>query len=221
MASRGRRLRRYALEGLAVIGPIGLSVWVLVWLFGRLDGILGQYLGPVLGWSAPGAGLAILLVLLVVVGWFAERTLGTRLVSWWEHLLARVPIASQVYRGSRRIVKTVLGEDRIAFQEVVAFEWPRDGCWVVGFVTGPGPKRIRDAVGEDAVTIYLPTAPNPASGYLITLPSAELMPLSVSVEEAFTYVLSAGSVSLNEAGRALAGVAPPRDPGTTRGGDVR
>lgn len=205
-----RKLRRYMLEGLAIIGPVGLSVWVLVWLFERLDGLLGQYLAPVLGWSAPGAGLVLLLSLLLVVGWIAERALGARLVAYWDGFMARVPVASQVYRGSRRIVKTVLGEDRLAFKEVVAFEWPRDGCWVVGFVTGPAPEAVRSKLGDErAATIYLPTAPNPASGYLVMLPRDRLTSLEVSVEEAFTYVLSAGSVPLHQAADILAGVEPP------------
>ncbi|MGD2071740.1 MAG: DUF502 domain-containing protein [Gemmatimonadota bacterium] len=211
-----RKLRRYLLEGLAVIGPLGLSIWVLVWLFTRLDRILGQYLDPVLGWPAPGLGLLLLVVLLVVTGWVTERTLGARLVRSSEALLARVPVARQVYRGSRRIVRTVLGEDRIAFQEVAVFEWPDEGRWVLGFITGPAPDEVQERLGEEAVTLYMPTAPNPASGYLIMLPRSRLVLLDVSVEEAFTFVLSAGSVPIGQAGELLQGVGPP--PGTFPGG---
>lgn len=194
-----RNLRRYLFEGLAVIGPVGLSVWVLAWLFGRLDGILGQYLDPVLGWSAPGVGLLVLILLLLTVGWATERALGTRLVGLWESLMTRVPVARQVYRGSQRILRTALGEDRIAFQEVVAFEWPDDRRWTIGFVTGSAPDEVRDRLGDDATTVYMPTAPNPASGYLIMMSRSDLLPLQVSVEEAFTFVLSAGSVSVGSA----------------------
>lgn len=208
---RFRTLRRFLIGGLAVIGPLGLSIWVLFWLFRHLDGILGQYLGPVLGWSAPGLGLLALLLLLLGVGWLAERTLGARLLAYSESLMARVPVARQVYRGSRRIMRTVLGKDRIAFQEVVGFEWPDDRRWAVGFVTGPAPEPIEARLGEAAVTVYMPTAPNPASGYLIMMPRSRLVVLDVSVEEAFTFVLSAGSVPISEAGELLGRTDLPGD----------
>lgn len=200
-----RNLRRYLLEGLAVIGPVGLSIWALTWLFVRMDGILGRYLDPALGWSVPGVGLLLLILLLLAVGWATERALGARLVGAWDALMTRVPVARQVYRGSRRILRTVLGEDRIAFQEVVAFEWPDDQRWAVGFVTGSPPPEVCARLGEDAATVYMPTAPNPASGYLLMMARSNLVPLDVSVEEAFTFVLSAGSVSVG------GGAPPPRD----------
>ena len=140
-----RSLRRYLLEGLAVIGPVGLSVWVLAWLFVRMD----------------------------------------------------------------RIFKTVLGEGRMAFQEVVAFQWPEDQRWAMGFVTGSPPDRIRARLGNDAVTIYMPTAPNPASGYLVMMAREDLVSLDVSVEEALTYVLSAGSVTVDEDPPSTSNISPP------------
>ncbi|MFP3947524.1 MAG: DUF502 domain-containing protein [Gemmatimonadota bacterium] len=194
-----RNLRRYLLGGLAVIGPMGLSIWVLAWLFVRLDGLLGRYLDPTLGWSAPGVGLLVLVVLLLLVGWSTERALGARLVSIGDALMARLPVARQVYRGSRRIFRTVLGEDRIAFQEVVAFKWPDDKRWAIGFVTGSPPPEVGARLGGEAATVYMPTAPNPASGYLVMMARSDLVSLDVSVEEAFTFVLSAGSVSVETA----------------------
>lgn len=192
-------VRRYLLEGLAVIGPVGLSIWVLAWLFVRMDGILGRYLDPVLGWSAPGVGLLILLMLLLVVGWLTERALGGRLMNAWDSFMERVPVARQIYGGSRRIFRTVLGEDRIAFQEVVAFQWPDDRRWAIGFVTGSPPPEVKARLGNDSTTIYMPTAPNPASGYLVMMAREDLVSLDVTVEEAFTVVLSAGSVSMEGA----------------------
>jgi len=195
-------LRRYLLEGLVVIGPVGLSVWALTWLFVRMDGIFGRYLDPMLGWSAPGVGLVLLILLLLVVGWTAERALGARLVAAWDALMTQVPVVRQVYRGSRRILRTVLGEDRIAFQEVVAFPWPDDQRWAIGFVTGSPPAEVRGRIGGDSVTVYMPTAPNPASGYLVMMARRDLVSLDISVEDAFTFVLSAGSVSVEGCPRA-------------------
>lgn len=207
-----RTLRRYLLEGLAVIGPVGVSIWVLAWLFTHLDPILGRYLVPVVGRPTPGVGLLALLVLLLLAGWLTERALGARLLAAWDSFMTRVPVVREIYGGSRRILKTVLGEGRVAFKEVVAFRWPDDRRWTVGFVTGSPPQAVREHVGEDSVTVYMPTAPNPASGYLIMMDRSDLVPLDVTVEQAFTFVLSAGSVSVEEklwARKGLGRTGPP------------
>jgi len=199
-----RTLRRYLVEGLAVIGPAGVTVFVLVWLFRRLDGLLGESLYEALGYRVPGLGIGVLVALIAFVGWLTERTLGARLVSAWDRALKRVPLARRIYGGASRIIGSVVGEDRYAFQEVVLFEYPTPGLWSVGFVTGAAAAATEEILGEPAVTIYMPTAPNPMSGYLIQLPRSRVRKLDVDVEEAFTYVLSAGAVSLDRAGTVLA-----------------
>ena len=199
-----RTLRRYLLEGLAVIGPVGVTVFVLVWLFQRLDGLLGESLYEALGHRVPGLGILVLLVLVVLVGWLTERTLGARIVAAWDRMLRRVPVARRIYSGASRILGSLVGEDRYAFQEVVLFEYPTAGLWSVGFVTGSAAEATEEILGEDGVTIYMPTAPNPMSGYLIQLPRSRVRTLDSTVEEAFTYVFSAGAVSLDRAGTVLA-----------------
>ena len=209
-----RSLRRYLLEGLALVGPVGLTVFVLVWIFRHLDGILGQFLYPALGpYAVPGLGIVGLLILLVVSGWLAEKVLGARLVAKWDQLLRKLPVARRVYAGSSRIFRTVLGEERYAFQEVVLFEYPNPGSWSVGFVTGGAPEVMEERFGEEGVTVYMPTAPNPMSGYLLIFPRSRVTPLDVTTEEAFTFVLSAGSVSLSQAQAILAEAGEP--PGET------
>jgi uncharacterized membrane protein len=199
-----RMLRRYLVEGLAVIGPVGVTVFVLAWLFRRLDGLLGDSLYAALGYRIPGLGIAVLVVLVALVGWLTERALGARLVSAWDRTMKRVPLARRIYGGASRIIGSLVGEDRYAFQEVVLFEYPVPGLWSVGFVTGAAAGATEELLGEAAVTVYMPTAPNPMSGYLIQLPRSRVRTLDVSVDEAFTYVLSAGAVSLDRAGRVLA-----------------
>jgi uncharacterized membrane protein len=199
-----RTLRRYLVAGLAVIGPLGVTVFVLVWLFRQLDGLLGDSLSEVLGYRMPGLGIVVLVGLVVLAGWLAERAVGARLVSAWDRTLKRVPVARRIYGGASRIIGSLVGEDRYAFQEVVLFEYPTPGLWSVGFVTGPAAKAIERMLGEAGITVYMPTAPNPMSGYLIQLPRSRVRTLDVQVEEAFTYVLSAGAVSLDRAGSVLA-----------------
>jgi uncharacterized membrane protein len=199
--SRFKRPRRYFFGGLALVAPIGATLWVLWWLFRRLDGILGPYLDPVLGRSAPGLGILTLVLALIAVGWLAERTLGRRLTAIWEWTVAHVPVARPVYRGSRRLVEAMVGQDAKAFKEAVLLEYPRRGVWSVAFVTGSTPDDLKDEVGEDGLTVFLPTAPNPMSGFLLVVPREDVRPLAVSTEDAMTFVLSMGSVSLE--GRTL------------------
>ncbi|NNF37222.1 MAG: DUF502 domain-containing protein [Gemmatimonadetes bacterium] len=195
-----RRIRRYLLEGLALVVPIGATAWILLWLFRRLDGILGPYLDPVLGRSAPGLGIIALVALLVAIGWLAERTLGRRATQLWTRTVERVPLVRPLYRGSRRIVQAVLGEESRAFKETVLFEYPHPGTWSVGFVTGKAPPGLPEAVGSPAVTVFLPTAPNPLSGFLLIMPRARTHPLSIPPDEALTFVLSMGSASIDPEG---------------------
>ncbi len=206
-ASRPRPLRtvqRYLLQGLAVIGPLGITVYVLVWLFRELDGVLGEHVATVVGRPLPGLGLALLIVLLILTGWVAQWAIGARLLARWDDLLGRVPVARRVYSASRRVVHALTRDERYAFREVVLFEFPTPGLWSVGFVTGPAARTVNERLGEVSVTVYLPTAPNPMSGFLIQLPRSKVRALEVTTEEAFTYVMSAGAVSVDRAADVLA-----------------
>lgn len=195
--------RRYLLQGLVVIGPLGVTAWVLYSLFLWVDGIIGRWLTPVLGWSVPGAGAVLLLLLLLLVGWIVERTIGGRMIRLGERLLDRVPVVRRVHRGSSRVFRALLGEEKMAFREVVLFQHPSPGLWALGLVTGPAPDVAREALEDEGVTIYLPTAPNPMSGYLIIANRKDVRKTSLTVEEVFTYTLSAGSVSTERAAELL------------------
>ncbi len=193
-----RRIRRYLLEGLALVAPTAATLWVLWWVFTRLDGILGPRFDPILGRSAPGLGLATLILLLVAIGWMTERTLGRRLTNLWDWTLEHIPVARPIYRGSRRIVQAVVGQEARAFKEAVLFEYPQPGTWAIAFVTGRAPARIRDELGEDSITLFLPTAPNPMSGFLLMVSRSQVRSLDVDTEEAMTFVLSMGAVPIQE-----------------------
>ncbi|MGI9625295.1 MAG: DUF502 domain-containing protein [Longimicrobiales bacterium] len=190
--------RRYFLQGLAVIGPLGVTAYVLAWLFRVVDGLLGRYLTSIPGWSAPGVGVLLLVALVIVVGWVVERTLGRRLLTIGERILGRVPVVRQLYRGSSRIVRTVLGDERMAFREVVLFEHPSPGLWALGFVTNDAPPVAEEVLTDPGVTLFLPTAPNPMSGFVVLVDQSKVRKTDLSVEEAFTYVLSAGAVALSD-----------------------
>ena len=196
-------LRRYLLGGLVVTGPLGITALVLRWLFVHVDGLLGQWVDPLLGRSAPGLGALLLVVLLLFVGWVVERTVGGRLIELGERILNRVPIVRRLYGGSSRIVKAVIGEEKMAFREVVLFEHPGPGLWAFGLVTARAPSAAADVLSDEGVTIYLPTAPNPMSGYLVITDRSNTRPTGMTPEEVFTFVLSAGSVSPGRAAELL------------------
>lgn len=220
MKSIGRILRRRLIAGLIVIAPLGVTVYILYLLFTTLDGILGRSLYQRIGYSIPGLGLVLLVLLLLAVGWAAEATLGAKVLNWWHMALDRVPLVSRLYSATRRIIGTVFaGEDRRFFRSVVLFEYPSPGQWTLGFETGTAPRALDDRV-ENGITIFLPTAPNPVTGFLIIAPEASVVRLPVTVEEGFTYVLSAGAVPPMGVRRrspasAASGPAPsPAEPGS-------
>jgi uncharacterized membrane protein len=195
MTELRRLLKRRLIAGLIVIAPLGVTLWVLWWLFGVVDGILGTFLEMVLGTRIPGLGLVMLVLILLGVGWLAEETLGAQILEWWHRALDRVPLVSRVYGATRRIVGSVFGgKEQRFFREVVFFEYPARGQWTLGFVTGGTPPALQDRM-EGGVTVFLPTSPNPVTGFLIIVPEDRIVRLPITVEEGFTFILSAGAVA--------------------------
>lgn len=192
-----RALRRHLIAGLVVIAPVTATVLVLVWIFQLLDGLLGRFFYPALmrvfGWYPPGIGLLALITLLLVVGWIAELAIGSRVLNWWNSLLERIPLTRTIYGAANRIVRTVLGEGSRPFQKVVLVEYPSPGRWCVGFLAARAPAITRPHI-EDGVSVFIPTTPNPTSGFIVIMPAARVIELALTVDQAFTFILSAGSV---------------------------
>ena len=184
MNTLGKALRRRLIAGLIVIAPLGVTAYILWWLFRTVDGLLGRHLYGVIGITIPGLGLLLLVAILLVVGWLAERTIGAQMLNGWHGLLDRVPIVSRLYGATRRIVGSVFGGDeKKFFREVVLFEYPSPGQWTLGFVTGRAPRALDGRV-RDGITIFLPTAPNPVTGFLIIVPRERTIRLPVHVAPA-------------------------------------
>ena len=198
--SWGRALKRHLIAGLIVIAPLTATIWVLVWIFQLLDGVLGRFLYPGLGavlgrerLVVPGLGLLALFVLLVATGWGAERAIGSRVIRWWNGLLERLPVVRRIYGASNRIVRTVFGNEAKPFSTVVAVEYPAPGRWAIGFLAGNAPSEATDRLGE-LLAIFIPTTPNPTTGWVTLVRREQVVPLVMSVDEAFTLILSAGAV---------------------------
>lgn len=216
-----RSLKRHLIAGLIVIAPLTVTIWVLVWIFQLLDGVLGRFLYPGLGavlgrerLVVPGLGLLALFVLLVATGWLAERAIGHRFIKWWNGLLERLPVVRRIYGASNRIVRTVFGNESKPFSQVVLVEYPAPGRWSLGFLAGEGPAEVSAQLGE-LLAVFIPTTPNPTTGWVAFLRREQVVPLAMSVDEAFTLILSAGSVRPPEVADSGAAVraAPAQLPG--------
>lgn len=209
-------VKGHLITGLIVIAPVGVTAFVLWWLFQLLDGVLGQFFAPFLPFHIPGLGLMALVLLLLGTGWVANRTIGGRIFRWTDRIFEAFPFTRGVYGASSRIVRTLFERERRPFRQVVLFEYPTDGRWSIGFIAAQGPAFARHAAGADLVTIFMPTTPNPTTGFLVMLDRSRVVPVAMSVEEAFTFILSVGTVSpprLETAARAArGGGAPGADP---------
>lgn len=198
--------RRYLLTGVAVIAPVGVTVFVLYWIFNRLDAILGRIFSAI-GLRIPGLGFLVLILLVVAVGWVAQHTVGRQLINMSRNWLTRFPLTRSIYGAASQIIEQLVGEQKRFFKSCVLIEFPRDGCYAVGFLTGPAAVEISELADEESVAVFLPTTPNPTSGYLLFLPRTKVMPLKMTVEEGFKLIISGGVVTPE----AIRGVAGPAD----------
>ncbi len=193
-SGRSAHLRRRLIAGLIVIAPVTVTGIVLWWLFNLVDGLLGQFLYPWLPFPIPGLGLIALLILLFLVGWGAERAVGSRLVAGWTTLLERIPLARRIYGAANSITRTMFGEQERPFKSVVLVEWPGDDRWSIGFLAGAAAGIMRRHV-DDAVSVFIPTTPNPTTGFLTVVPRSKTILLDLTIDQAFTFILSAGAAT--------------------------
>lgn len=190
----GRRLRTYFFTGLVVLAPVGVTIGILVWGFRLVDGILGDLVRETLGVYVPGAGLVVLLVGVMVIGFVVRLAAGRQLLYWWNLALSRFPLTGRIYHSASQIVQTIVGEQKRIFQRPVLIPYPTDGLWAVAFVTNDRSPPL-PGVEEPCVNVFVPTTPNPTSGFLLIVPTSRLRPLDVTIEEAMKLVISAGAVA--------------------------
>lgn len=186
-------LRRYLLTGIVVSAPVGVTAFVLYWIFGRLDAIVGGFLRN-LGLRLPGLGLLILIVFLIIVGWLAQQAVGHQLIGLGRKWLSRFPLTRSIYNAASQIVETLVGENRKLFKACVLIQYPREGLWSLGFVTSMASQEVSEIADETSIAVFVPTAPNPTSGYILFVPVSQVRRLRMSVEEGFRVVISGGAV---------------------------
>lgn len=193
--SRVPRLRRYFFVGLVVIAPVGVTVLVLRWIFETLDAILGRPIQAAIGFAIPGLGFVLLGLVVLAVGWVVHQAIGLRVLRAWNDTLLRFPVAGRLYNAASQIVQSVVSDKSRIFKRTVLVPYPTEGLWAVGFVTNDDAPVMTRIVGQPCVNVFVPTTPNPTSGFLLVIPRTRVIETDISIEEAMKFVISAGAVS--------------------------
>ena len=189
-----RVVRRYLLTGLLVLLPVAVTVFVLLRLFFALDDILGRFVETYIGRPLPGVGLVALVALVMAIGAIASNIIGRRLIHAGEGMVTRVPLMGWIYRTTKQLFSTLL-EESSSFRKVVLVPYPEKGTYSVAFLTSDSPTAIERELGKGFVTVFLPTTPNPTSGIMLVVPSDDVIPLDMTVDEGLKLVISAGALA--------------------------
>lgn len=194
------RLRNYFLAGVVVAAPMGITLYV-TWAFvsfvdRSIKPLIPDAYNPetYFRFSFPGLGLLIMLVLLTLLGALAANFFGQTLLDYGERLVARMPIMRGVYNATKQILETVTTPSGASFRQAALIEYPRKGLWTICFITGEAQGEVQARTADPVISVYVPTTPNPTSGFLLFVPRAEIITLDMSVEEAVKMVISMGLV---------------------------
>jgi uncharacterized membrane protein len=199
------RLRAYFLTGIIVTAPVAITIYVVyqvvTFFDARITALIPARYHPeaYLPFAIPGLGLLVMLVVLTLIGMLTTNFVGRSLVRLGESLVSRMPIVRSLYGTLKQIFETVLAQSSRSFREVVLIEYPRRDIWAIAFVTGSTKGEVQERTPDDIVNVFLPTTPNPTSGFLLFVPRQDLIHLDMTVEEGIKMVISGGIV------------APPRD----------
>ncbi|MBT9490214.1 MAG: DUF502 domain-containing protein [Rubrivivax sp.] len=201
-------MKKYLIAGLLVWLPLAITIWVLSWLLGALDGMFAWLLGgaqAVLPGSmhaaleslrhVPGLGVVVMLVGLILTGVFVANVIGQWWVHQWHRLMHQIPIVKSIYSSVKQVSDTLFSSSGNAFREAVLVQYPREGAWTIAFVTGKPGGEVANHLPGEYVSVYVPTTPNPTSGFFLMMPRADVVALKMSVDEALKYVISMGVVA--------------------------
>jgi len=199
----GRRLRAYFFTGLLVVVPLGLTYFIIRFLFVAIDDILSETVsafireqfGLTLGIrQIPGIGIVTLLLIIILTGIVARNYFGRKLVNLGDKFVERIPLINRIYVATKQISKAFLSSKREVFQKAILFEYPRKGVYSIGFYTQDTRGPVQQALDDDVVSVFLPTTPNPTSGFLLFVQKSEIVELDLTIEEALKLVISGGAI---------------------------
>jgi uncharacterized membrane protein len=195
-------LRKYFVTGLLIWVPLAITLWVLSLIIGTMDQslqLLPTQWHPhnLLGFNIPGLGMLLTLLIVLITGLLARNFIGERMVLFWEGLLGHIPIVRTIYSSVKQVSDTILSPNGQAFRKALLVQYPRAGVWTIAFQTGAPSEEVRHHISTEMVSVYVPTTPNPTSGFFLMFPRAEVIELAMSVDEALKYVVSMGVVAPN------------------------
>ncbi len=197
-------MKKHLITGLLIWIPLGITLWVLEIIVTTMDQTL--HLLPS-AWQPsvyiPGLGLVISVLIVLLTGLFASNLLGRRLIHIWEALLTRIPVVNSIYGGVKQVSDTLFTPGGQAFRKVVLVQYPRLGSWTIAFQTGAPGGEVAGHLRGDYISVYVPTTPNPTSGFFLMMPKSDVIELDMTVDEALKYVISMGVVPPRDTGRQL------------------
>ena len=195
------KIRGYFLTGIIVTAPIGLTFYVSFLFIGFIDSKVRNIIpvkyhyDNILPFEIPGIGLLIVFIMLTFIGFLTAGIIGRYIIKLGERIIARLPIIRSVYGALKQIFESVLKTSSKSFREVVLIEYPRKGIWAIGFITGDTKGEVQESSKDELVNVFLPTTPNPTSGFLLFVPRKDLRVLNMNVEEGIKMVISGGIVT--------------------------
>jgi uncharacterized membrane protein len=201
------RLRRYFFAGLLVLLPLVITLWLLRWIIGIMDGLLNflpSYLNPFsyLPFTIPGLRALFALGLILLLGFLATGVVTRRLLAVWERFLGRIPVFRGIYTSVQRLVESIFSQDQSG-RRVVLIEYPRKGIYTVGFATGLAGGELKKKGEDHLVNVFVPTTPNPTAGFYLLVPEKDVVALEMSPEEAFKLIVSGGMITPGEKSKVL------------------
>ena len=184
-----KKIKKWFLSGIAVVMPVGVTIFVLIWLFNLFDGILRDLINKIFKVDIPGLGLLVLVILIFMVGMFASNFIGKKITVWFEKIIGKIPLIKTVYNPVRKIISGLSSEKTDSFQKVVMVEFPQMGRKSIGFITNSN----FTLKGKEKISVFVPTTPNPTNGFLIIVDRKDVEILDMTVNEGLNTVVSIGS----------------------------
>lgn len=195
-------LRRYLIAGLLLWLPLGVTILVVRLLVGTMDQtllLLPERLRPdaLFGFHIPGLGLVLAVTVVLLTGMLVANLFGRRLLALWERMLSRIPLVRSIYMAVKQLAETMFSGGGQSFRKVLLIEYPRQGLWTLAFQTGTGVGEAQQKTGRDVVNVYVPTTPNPTSGFFLMVPREDVVELDMSVDDGLKMIISMGVVVPN------------------------
>ena len=206
VARMNLKIRHYLLTGLLVWLPMGVTVWLLTWLVGTMDGIFLAVLGAldavVPGMHSlaeslrhmPGLGVILVAVVIYVTGLFVTNIFGQWWLRQWSKVITRIPVVNSIYSSVKQVADTLFSGSGNAFSKALLVQYPHQGSWTIAFLTGAPGGQVARHLPSDCVSVYVPTTPNPTSGFFLMMPRANVVELDMTVDDALKYIISMGVV---------------------------